>query len=739
MRGRGKDLSVRVLIALSVASFGLTVLTMCGESMAQDSNLSTDKVYNRLQFEKSPYLLQHAANPVDWYPWGPEAFEKARKENRPIFLSIGYSTCHWCHVMKRESFEDPEVASLMNDVFISIKVDREERPDIDSVYMMVCQTMTGRGGWPLTIIMTPDKKPFFAATYIPRESRFGRTGMLDLIPRVKELWTTRPDKIIYTADKITAALQEMSQQAPGGGLDGATLGLVYQELSGRFDDEHGGFARTPKFPTPHNLLFLVRYWKRTGDGIALEMVETTLQHMRHGGIYDHIGFGFHRYSTDSEWLVPHFEKMLYDQAMLAMAYTEAYQATGKREYAQTAREILLYVLRDMTGPEGGFYSAEDAESEGEEGKFYLWTEEQIYQELEKEDADLAVKVFNIQKEGNFPEEVSGRRTGRNILHLTKSLTQLSSELGRPEENLRSRVEEIRQRLFTSREQRIHPHKDDKILTDWNGLMIAALAKATQVFGEPGYAEAAKGAGNFILESMRTSDGRLLHRYRDGQAALPAHVDDYTFLIWGLLELYEATFEVQHLRTALELSKDLTEHFWDDENGGFYFTADDSESLIVRQKEIYDGAIPSGNSVGMLNLLRLGRITANSHLEEKAAEIGTAFSGEVTRSPSANTQLMIAVDFAVGPSYEVIISGKSRGKDTKEMLRALREQFIPNKVVILRPTEQESPDIDGLTGFTKRYPSIEGKATAYVCLNYSCELPTTDVEKMLQMLNVSRSH
>jgi len=708
--------------------------------MSQKSEPKVEgKHHNRLLIEKSPYLLQHATNPVDWYPWGPEAFERAQKENKPIFLSIGYSTCHWCHVMKRESFEDLEVARMMNDVFISIKVDREERPDIDSVYMMVSQMMTGRGGWPLTIIMTPDKKPFFAATYIPKETRFGRMGMLELIPRISELWTTRPEEIFDAANKTIAAVQRASQHAPGDELDEATLKLAYEELSGRFDDEHGGFSNAPKFPTPQNLLFLLRYWKRTGNGKALEMVGKTLQRMRGGGIYDHIGFGFHRYSTDSEWLVPHFEKMLYDQAMLTLAYIESYQATGKREYAQTAREILLYVLRDMTGPEGGFYSAEDAESEGEEGKFYLWTEEEIYQLLEKKDADFAVKVFNIEKEGNFTDEVSGRRSGTNILHLPKSLKKLSLELGISERDLRSRIEAIRQNLFTSREERIHPHKDDKILTDWNGLMIAALAKAAQVFGESRYAKAAKRAADFILENMRTSDGRLLHRYRDGQAALPAHVDDYAFLIWGLLELYEATFEVKHLQTALELNKDLSEHFWDNADGGYYFTADDSESLIVRQKDIYDAAIPSGNSVGMLNLLRLGRITADSHLEEKAAAIGTAFSGEVTRSPSAHTQLMIAVDFGVGPSYEVVISGNSDAKDTEEMLQALQRQFIPNKVVILRPTEQELPGIDRLVRFTRNYPSIDGKATAYVCLDYSCELPTTDVDTMLQLLNVTSKH
>jgi len=736
MKLKRKMYLVGLLLAFAIGAMGLIIFLANEVTMSQEPESKTvEKHYNRLIFEKSPYLLQHADNPVDWYPWGPEAFEKARKENKPIFLSIGYSTCHWCHVMEHESFEDLEVARLMNEVFVSIKVDREERPDIDNVYMMVSQMMTGSGGWPLTIIMTPDKKPFFAATYIPKENRFGRIGMLELIPRIKEIWATRRGEVLSSANQITFALRQVSQDAPGEELDESALKLAYEQLSKRFDEQHSGFGSAPKFPTPHNLLFLLRYWKRTNNEKALEMVEKTLQAMRRGGIYDHIGFGFHRYSTDSEWLLPHFEKMLYDQAMLAMAYTEAYQATAKEEYRKTAEEIFTYVLRDMTAPEGGFYSAEDADSQGEEGKFYLWTEEEIRQVLGSEEADLILKVFNIEKNGNFMEQATGKRAGANILHLRKSLTEIASELKMSEQGLQKHLETARQKLFTYREKRIHPHKDDKILTDWNGLMIAAFAKGARVFDEPRYAEAAKATVDFILKNMRKSDGRLLHRYRDGQAALPAQVDDYAFLIWGMLELYETIFEVRYLQTALDLNRDLIEHFWDDNNGGFYFVADDGENLLVRQKEIYDGAIPSGNSVEMLNLLRLGRITANYDFEEKAARIGRAFSRNVKQSPSAYTQLMVAGDFGVGPSYEVVIAGNSQAKDTKEMLKAIRTQFIPNKVVILRPTEQESPDIDRLAEFTKSQASIDGRATAYVCLNYNCKFPTTDITKMLDLLNV----
>ena len=419
--------------------------------------------------------------------------------------------------------------------------------------------------------------------------------------------------------------------------------------------------------------------------------------------------------------------------MLAMAYTEAYQATGEEEYAKTAREIFTYVLRDMTAPEGGFYSAEDADSEGEEGKFYLWTGENIREVLAGEDADLTAKVFSIEEEGNFAEEGTGRRTGRNILHRTGSLQELAADLRMSERDLQGRMEAIRQQLFAYREQRVHPHKDDKILTDWNGLMVAALAKGASVFDEPEYARAAERAVAFILGHMRTDDGRLLHRYRDGQAGISAHVDDYAFLVWGMLELYEATFEVRYLQAALELNRDLMEHFWDDRNGGFYATADDGEKLLVRQKDIYDGAIPSGNSVAMLNLFRLGRLTADADYEERAARIGRAFSGNVRQSPSAYTQLMVAVDFGVGPSYEVVIAGHSQASDTKEMVKTVHRLFIPNKVVILRPTEEESPDIAQLAEFTRYQGSIDGKATAYVCLDYNCKLPTTDIDEMLGLL------
>jgi uncharacterized protein YyaL (SSP411 family) len=687
---------------------------------------------NRLKDEKSPYLLQHADNPVNWYPWGEEAFEAARAADKPIFLSIGYSTCHWCHVMEHESFEDAEVAALMNDAFVCVKVDREERPDIDNVYMTVCQMMTGSGGWPLTIMITPDKAPFFAATYIPKTSRFGRVGMLELIPRVKELWTARRSEVNDATRRIVGALEQISADTPGEDLEGPVLDKAYRQLAERFDVTYGGFGHEPKFPTPHNLLFLLRYWRRTGDEKALEMVEHTLQMIRRGGIYDHLGLGFHRYSTDERWLLPHFEKMLYDQALLVMAYTEAYQATGKATYAQTAREILSYVLRDMTSPEGGFYSAEDADSEGEEGKFYVWAEEEIRQVL-GDDADLVIQVYGVEQAGNFTEEATGRKPGTNVLHMKQALEDVAGRLGMPPPELEDRLTRARHRLFTHREQRIHPLKDDKLLTDWNGLMIAAMSKAAQALGRPEYTAAARRAADFMLARMRRSDGRLLHRYRDGDAGIPANLSDYAFLTWGLIELYEACFEVRYLEAALDLNRLMLDNFRDEAGGGFYLTPDDGEDLPVRRKEAYDGAIPSGNSVAMLNLLRLGRMTGDSELERHAADLGRAFSGGVSEMPLGHTQMLVAADFAMGPSYEVVIAGDPAAADTREMLKNLRKAFLPNKVVLLRPDEPE-PAIAGVAEFTKGQRSIDGKATAYVCLNFNCELPTTDASRMLELLS-----
>ena len=695
---------------------------------------------NQLLDEKSPYLLQHAYNPVDWYPWGEEAFAKAAAEDKPIFLSIGYSTCHWCHVMEEESFEDDEVAALMNKAFISVKVDREERPDIDNIYMNVAQITGNRGGWPLTIIMTPDQLPFFVATYIPKGSRFERTGMVELIPQVEIAWQEQRPELQSYADQIITALQDQQTSLSGAFatgpvnvLDSRTLQTTFLQLDQSFDPVNGGFGISPKFPSPHNLLFLLRYGQRTGDEQALEMVKTTLSAMRFGGIYDQIGYGFHRYATDARWKLPHFEKMLYDQAMLSIAYTETYQASEDPFYEEVAREIFTYVLRDMTDPLGGFYSAEDADSEGEEGIFYFWTVAEIESLLTAEDAQLIITLSDMQEEGNFRDEASRQKIGENVIYWDQSPSIVAADLGLTAAQLDERLDTIRQTLFAVREERIHPHKDDKILTDWNGLMIASLAKAGQAFNDPQYTAAAQEAADFLLTTMRReSDGRLLHRYRDGDAAILANVDDYTFLVWGLLELYEATFDLTYLEAAIDLTAELDTYFWDEEVGGYYFTPKDGEALVVRQKSIYDGAIPSGNSIAMLNLLRLGRITANADYEAQAFKLTEAFYGQVAASPTAFTQLMSGLEFGIGPSYEVIIVGESGAADTNAMLSALRAQYLPNKVVLLRGLADDGP-LAQLADYTSFYYAIDDQATAYVCQNYVCEFPTTDPEKMIELL------
>ncbi len=701
---------------------------------------SGGKEYNHLITEKSPYLLQHADNPVAWYPWGDEAFEKARREDKPIFLSIGYSTCHWCHVMEHESFEDADVARRMNEVFVSIKVDREERPDIDHLYMTICQAMTGRGGWPLTVVMTPDKKPFFAGTYFPKESRPGIVGMLDLITALERVWKKERDKVSRQAKNLLKIFEDYSEPTPKEELGKEYLKKAYDTLLADFDHTFGGFGQAPKFPQPSYLLFLLRYWKRSGEPEALNMVEKTLQSMRQGGLYDHIGFGFHRYSTDTQWLVPHFEKMLYDQALLAMAYTEAYQATGRSIYLETVREIFNYTIREMKDPAGGFYSAEDADSEGVEGKFYLWSKNEIYQLFPEEEAAIICRLFGIKKEGNFfdpaHELVSeGERTvaGANILHFKKPLSEIAGELKLAEPELEKIVEKARQHLFSVRSERIHPFKDDKILTDWNGLMIAALAQAARVLDAPEYLNSAKGAANFILTHMLDESGRLLHRYRQGNAAIPAMVDDYVFFIWGLIELYETSFDTIYLRNAISLTEQLLKHFWDDAAGGLYLSPDYGKDQIIRTKAIQDGALPSGNSVAALNFLRLSRITGNPELEKKAVEIGRTFSALVQQAPSAFCQLLVYLDYSAGPAYEIIIIGDYQERDTQEMLKAINKIYLPNKAVIHIPAEEKRQEIVNLAPYTQNHQRLQGKATAYICHNYICQEPTTDIENMLKML------
>jgi uncharacterized protein YyaL (SSP411 family) len=686
---------------------------------------------NRLAKEKSPYLLQHAKNPVDWYPWGEEAFMKAEKENKPVFLSIGYSTCHWCHVMERESFEDEEVAGILNKNFVAIKVDREERPDIDKIYMDICVLTTGSGGWPLTIIMTPKKQPFFAGTYLPKKSRARMTGLVELLENVAESWKRDRTRLISTAERATEYLIEHVKAKHG---EEKLTELVFDEafirLLDSFDRDNGGFGTSPKFPLPHNLLFLLRYWKRKDRPQALEMVEKTLQKMRSGGIFDQVGYGFHRYSADSKWLVPHFEKMLYDQAMMAIAYIEAYQATGKKDYKKTAEQIFEYVLRDMTSPKGGFFSAEDADSEGQEGKFYLWTEAGVKQVV-GENADLIIEALNISREGNYNDEFRKDRAGENILYFKEPLPELSSKLGVPYGELADVWKKARHKLFSAREERVHPLKDDKILTDWNGLMIASVAKGAQVFDSTRLADAAENAVGFILERLRRWDGRLFHQYRDGEANVDGNLDDYAFLIWGLIELYEATFDTRYLEEALRLQDVMLEHFWDEEGDGFFFKADDSEKLLVRHKEFRDGAIPSGNSVAFLNLVRLSRLTGRLDYEETASTLAGAVSSYEEGTPSNNTMFLTAFDFLLGPTHEIALVGNPYSKETRDMLQAIRTRFVPNKVMLFKKDNQR--DLENLAEFTEGMKMIDNKTTAYICMDFVCSEPTTEIREVLKIV------
>jgi len=677
---------------------------------------------NRLANEQSPYLLQHADNPVDWYPWGKEAFKKAKELDRPIFLSIGYSTCHWCHVMEHESFEDDSVAKLLNDSFISIKVDREELPEIDHVYMSVCQAMTGGGGWPLTIVMTPAKEPFFAGTYFPKDKRGGRSGLFQILPMIADAWNSKRQDIMTSVGQVKNYLDQLNSKPAGNNFSTELINRAYDQFRNGFDEEYGGFFRAPKFPSPHNLIFLMRYHHSFDNKIALDMATKTLKQMRLGGIYDHIGFGFHRYSTDRHWLVPHFEKMLYDQAMIAMAYTEAYHITGEDIFAQTASEIFTYVLRDMTASEGGFFSAEDADSEGEEGKFYVWTEQEIKEVLGEDYGKEFNDIFSITTPGNYRDESSGKETRLNIPHLKNYNANGSNDF-----------ESAREKLFNIREKRIHPLKDDKILTDWNGLMIAALAKAAIVLNEPVYLDAAEKAAEFVLHSISKGE-RLLKRYRNGVAALDAHLDDYAFMAWGLLELYEATFATKYLSQALDLMNIMVEDFWDDKNGGFFLGSDQSEKLIVRSKTAYDGAIPSGNSVAVMNMVKLTRITGNTKWAELAEKTIRAFSEDVNRTPTGYTLMLTGFMFDTQNSKEIVIVGDSRNRNTTKFLHTIRASYAPHKVLLFKDTSVSDNRLEQLANWTSTQNSINGKPTAYVCKNFACNQPTSDLQTALSFIN-----
>ena len=680
---------------------------------------------NRLANETSPYLLQHKDNPVDWFPWGEEALEKAREEDRPILLSVGYSACHWCHVMERESFEDEQTARMMNEHFVNIKVDREERPDIDSIYMSAVQALTRHGGWPMTVFMTPDGAPFYGGTYFPPTPRGGLPSFQQLLLTLADAYENRREEVLQSAESVrdylqatTGAAMPKAETAGESLLDTAAAALLSQH-----DARFGGFGGAPKFPQPMNLEVLLRHHRRTGDRGALAAVETTLRRMADGGIYDHLGGGFARYSVDAYWLVPHFEKMLYDNALLARIYLEAHQATGDPFYRRVAEETLDYVLRDMTSPEGGFYSAEDADSEGVEGKFYVWTPTEIEGVLDPDDARLALRFWDVTEGGNFE--------GKNILNVPRPPEVVADEFGLAPEELWDRIVAIREKLLAFREERVRPGRDEKVLAAWNGLMLRAFSLASRITGREDYREAARKNATFLLENMKT-DGRLHRSHKDGRARFNGYLEDYAMVADGLVELYEATFETRWLAEADNLCDAMNELFWDEGRRAFYDTPADHEELVTRPRDVYDNATPSGNSVAVEVMLRLALLLDRNDYRERAEEVLDEMGGGMEKIPSAFGRLLAALDFATSGTREIAIVGEPEAPDTKALLDTVYARYLPNKVVAGRP--EDDAESAGLIPLLAERPKRDDKATAYVCEGYACQAPTTDPEELARQLD-----
>jgi uncharacterized protein len=686
--------------------------------------MTTHSHTNRLIDETSPYLLQHAHNPVNWYPWGPEALERSRSEDKPILLSIGYSACHWCHVMEHESFENEDIARLMNENFVCIKVDREERPDLDSIYMNAVQMMTGHGGWPMTMFLTPDLKPFYGGTYYPPEDRRGMPGFPRVLMSIADSYQNRRAEILSSANAITAELKKSDRfVASNEMLTTEVLNSAFSALAANFDKANGGFGGAPKFPPSMTLMFLLRHHKRTRLDQALKMVETTLQKMAGGGMYDHLGGAFARYSVDAHWLVPHFEKMLYDNALLTRIYLYAYQQTRNPFYRRVAEETLEYVIRDMTDRSGGFYSSEDADSEGEEGKFYVWTKAEIVSILGGEDGAVFCEFFDVSEGGNFEH-------GKSILNTPRSIEEFAAEKSQAVDAIRKIIDQGKRKLFNSREQRVRPGRDDKSLAAWNGLMLTALAEAANILRRDDYREVAIRNAAFITTQLM-HDGRLLRTYKSGQAKLNAYLEDYAYVIEGFLAAYEATFDLKFFTQARELADTMIAQFWDEQEGGFYFTSSDHEELITRTKDYFDSATPSGNSVAAAVLLKLGLLTQKHEYTNHALTILRAMRPAMGRYPSAFGYLLSALDFYLSEPKEIAIVGRLDSHEVRSLVEEIYSRYIPNKIVAAcEPNDERAvSEIALLASRT----AIDGQATAYVCRNYTCLEPATTVEQFAARL------
>jgi uncharacterized protein len=726
------------------AFVGVLLLTViAGANPAGQS--AAPQYTNHLINEKSPYLQLHAHNPVEWYPWGSEAFEKARRENKPIFLSIGYSTCHWCHVMEAETFSDPVMARLMNGSVMSIKVDREERPDLDRVYQSYVLWSYGGGGWPMNVFLTPDLKPFSGATYLPPDDRDGRQGFRSWLLQVTTAWAKDRGKVLEAANKGTQMIAAQVAAAPKPASDVIARGIeqTYRDIGNSFDEAQGGFGPAPKFPRPVLLTFLMRYYARTRTTRALDMTVATLGAMAVGGIHDQLGGGFHRYATDDEWRVPHFEKMLYDQAQLAVAYTEAYQITKHEALAAVARDTLDYVLRDMRGDGGGFYSAEDADSlpdpsalRPSEGAYYVWKLDEIRAALGRDAADVFAFYYGVESSGNVPFKPETRDLeGRNVLSVRHSISETAAKFSRTEEDVAKLLSASRRQLAEARAARKRPPRDDKVIATWNGMMISALARASQVFGEPGYLDAATAAARFVESRMYDAKtGTIKRRYRDGEASIDGMLEDYVFLIQGLLDLFEASFDVKWLSWAVDLQKRQDQLFWDAKGGAYFSTAEHASDVLVRAKEDYDGAEPSPNSVAAMNLLRLWQMTDRRELRDRADRTFRAQAAQLTRVGANLPQMAVALSFSMSKPKQIVIAGDPGAPDTRAMLKLVHDRFIPDKILVVVDGGAGQASIAKWMPFVANMDRREGKATAYVCENYACKLPTTDLQVAAKLLD-----